>query len=575
MGSWFYYDQDGVKRGPISPTELKFQTMNGTVTPKTIIENEAGNKGYAYQLKWLFPAQSTAGSQNSASSAASSPKPYVAPHERKKNNLMRILIGVGILNTVVIVLIGAVIVFTLMHKKGFEQTQASNNVAAENVAPANPVPNVPANANSPAVPSSTPPAAPAPPVPSNEAVTAPTEAPTEKIAVQEEKQPASSEVGQKEAAEFFSGKGRDIQYITAANATQFLLMAVRENADLNVIKFLVGRGADVNGKDDEGLAPLHFVESLDVAKFLVSAGADVNVRTGWEEGLTPLHTTKAADVAEFLISAGANVNAKAGSDCLPIQCVQTGDVARVLIENGADVNSKDVRGNTPLHHAKTGEVAETLIENGADPDSKNESGNTPLHCAKTGEIAEILIKNGADPNSKNNDGETPLFTTNSGDVIKELVENGAKLDVLDILGLSPLFWAVQNNKKEVVLALLDSGADPNQRNANSDYGSGLSNDHRNKTPLFEVEDPEIARILIEKGANVNAIRSIKDGFSGSLEKSTPIFNAIRYDRLEIVKILVEAGADLNFKDSLWGTPLECAKERDKREIVQYLSQQRK
>lgn len=75
MGSWFYYDRDGVKRGPISPSELKLQTMNGNVTPKTIIENEAGNKGYAYQLKGLFPDQSTTGSQNSTPSAAPSPKP--------------------------------------------------------------------------------------------------------------------------------------------------------------------------------------------------------------------------------------------------------------------------------------------------------------------------------------------------------------------------------------------------------------------------------------------------------------------------------------------------------------------
>jgi ankyrin repeat protein len=60
---------------------------------------------------------------------------------------------------------------------------------------------------------------------------------------------------------------------------------------------------------------------------------------------------------------------------------------------------------------------------------------------------------------------------------------------------------------------------------------------------------EIAKLLIEKGANVNSTQS--DG-------STPLHLAIYSIKYEIIELLVQKGADLNSKDEYGSTPLDIA-----------------
>jgi ankyrin repeat protein len=60
--------------------------------------------------------------------------------------------------------------------------------------------------------------------------------------------------------------------------------------NLEVITFLVERGADVNAHDNHGTTPLIYAcrdgGNLEIIKFLVERGADVNARA--EDGYTPL-----------------------------------------------------------------------------------------------------------------------------------------------------------------------------------------------------------------------------------------------------------------------------------------------
>jgi ankyrin repeat protein len=61
------------------------------------------------------------------------------------------------------------------------------------------------------------------------------------------------------------------------------------------------------------------------------------------------------DVARFLVENGADVNAKNNDDDTPLHGAALNgyvDVARFLVENGADVNAKDKNGKTPIDIAR-------------------------------------------------------------------------------------------------------------------------------------------------------------------------------------------------------------------------------
>lgn len=101
-----------------------------------------------------------------------------------------------------------------------------------------------------------------------------------------------------------------------------LLMAVY-GGHLEVVKYLVSRGADINAFDTTyRYTPLHaaaYVDNTDIAEYLVSKGADVDVKTA--AGETPL----------YLAANSGNV-----------------DLVKTLISYGADVGAKSSDGKTPL-----------------------------------------------------------------------------------------------------------------------------------------------------------------------------------------------------------------------------------
>ncbi|MEM0459829.1 MAG: ankyrin repeat domain-containing protein [Thermofilaceae archaeon] len=207
--------------------------------------------------------------------------------------------------------------------------------------------------------------------------------------------------------------------------------------DLQLVKKLVVKGADVNAKDLSGWTPLHYAAKeghLEIVQFLVEKGASVNAEdiSGW----TPLHEAAYCghlEIARFLAMRGANVNARENIDkATPLHyAAREGhlEVARLLIEKGANVNAIDKKGRTPLHYAvKMGhlEVARLLIEKGANVNARNNNSETPLHIAThLGylEIVQLLLKAGADPTLQDSKGRTPL----------DLAKEKGHVDVVQLL----------------------------------------------------------------------------------------------------------------------------------------------
>ena len=146
------------------------------------------------------------------------------------------------------------------------------------------------------------------------------------------------------------------------------------------------------------------------------------------------------NMVKFLVASGANVNIEAeqwNNVCALGRAARRGhmEIADVLLEAGADINAGIGRTWTPLHNAaysNQASMAEWLLSKGADVNAVDKEGVTPLHLAayyRKTETAEVLLAYGADIHALEQDGRTPLSTArwqeNQG-MVELLRRHGAK-----------------------------------------------------------------------------------------------------------------------------------------------------
>jgi len=136
-------------------------------------------------------------------------------------------------------------------------------------------------------------------------------------------------------------------------------------------------------------------------------------------------------------------------------------------------------------------------------------------------------------------GWTPLHWAADAariELVQLLLEHGADANVRDRYGATPLFNATEHTS-ELVLVLLNAGADIN------------SQDDAGKTPLHQIaedDDQKQAEFFIEHGANVGA----KD-----CNGQTPLHVAAAYGSCDVTKVLISNGAVVNERDKTGRTPL--------------------
>ena len=131
-----------------------------------------------------------------------------------------------------------------------------------------------------------------------------------------------------------------------------------------------------------------------------------------------------------------------------------------------------------------------------------------------------------------------------------------------LLGDTPLHWSSHNGHAEIVTLLLDAGADIEADELNCYSGKPLhwASEH----------EPAIVKLLLERGANVNAVNVREDSdFFGV----TPLLmNALmKDDCAEATKLLLDAGAHttVTFKGK---TVVQIAEENGNTRILEVLRQ---
>jgi len=177
--------------------------------------------------------------------------------------------------------------------------------------------------------------------------------------------------------------------------------------------------------------------------------------------------------------------------------------------------------------------------------TKDENGLSPLLKAayyRKKEVVDLLLGAGV---------ELSIFeaaATGQTARVRDLLKQDSSLvnsfapDGFTALGLAVFF-----GHRETVGVLLDAGADVDLP----------SRESMKVTPLQSAaaaQEVEIARLLIKRGANVNASQ-VEGGF-------TPLHSAAANGNVEFARLLLESGADLNPRMSDGKTPLGVALEHN-------------
>ena len=152
-------------------------------------------------------------------------------------------------------------------------------------------------------------------------------------------------------------------------------------------------------------------------------------------------------------------------------------------------------------------------------------------------------------------GRTPLsYAAQYGkaEVVKLLLARGADTSLEDNNSRTPLSYAAENGKVEVVKLLLVHGADTSLE------------DNLGRTPLSYAADNrkvEVVKLLLAHGADT----SLEDNLGRTL-----LSYAAWYGKVEVVKLLLAHGADPSLKDNNGQTPLSYAVADEDMEMIKLL-----
>ncbi|KAH1187568.1 hypothetical protein KIL84_020317, partial [Mauremys mutica] len=209
---------------------------------------------------------------------------------------------------------------------------------------------------------------------------------------------------------------------------------IDDNVDM--VKFLVENGANINQPDNEGWIPLHAASScgyLDIAEYLISQGAHVGAVNS--EGDTPLDIAEEEAMEELLQNEvnrqGVDIEAARKEE----ERIMLRD-ARQWLNSGRINDVRHVKsGGTALHVAAAKgytEVLKLLIQAGYDVNIKDYDGWTPLHAAAhwgKEEACRILVENLCDTETINKVGQT-AFDVADEDILGYLEELQKKQNLL-------------------------------------------------------------------------------------------------------------------------------------------------
>lgn len=273
--------------------------------------------------------------------------------------------------------------------------------------------------------------------------------------------------------------GAAVDTIDGEGRTALCLAAARGSVE--VVRALLDRGLDENHKDDLGWTPLHAAACeghRTVCAALTERGSMARVGELDVEGRTPLILAAQeghCSTVRLLLDRRSPIDQRGydGHSALSAATLQGhGEVVELLMRRGADTDVRDAEGR-PLLYLLVLEgrldMAALLMEKGGVPlESRDSEGRTALHVAAwqgNAGAMNLLLGRGADSNARDSEGRPPLHSVGwRGHVEAGRVLLEARGIIVDLAcrqqGATALSIAAQEGHTEVVVKLLQKGADP-------------------------------------------------------------------------------------------------------------------
>lgn len=374
-------------------------------------------------------------------------------------------------------------------------------------------------------------------------------------------------------------KGNDVTKITHDSRTYLFWAASRGNVE--VMQYLLSKGAKMNVQDSHGSTPLTFAaqagqQNTKVYDLLVQHGANLKADVT-SEGANVLLLAVGNDpelkLTEYFQSKGLNIKSKdaAGNSAFDY-AARSGnmEVMRKLLAKGVTFS-----GNAMLMAAQGGrrggntlQVFQYLDSVGVKPTVISKNGENALHAivrrAGQTDVINYFLSKGVNVNQVNDEGNTVFATaaafnrdTATIALLKPLTKN---INQANTAGATALALAVRGNSPEVVQYLLNNGANVNIADAKGNNLAYYLIESYNPRQSKEFEP----KLQVLQTAGLNLAAPQKDG-------NTIYHLVVAKNDLQLLKLVQPYAPDVNAKNAEGLTALHKAAMMSKDDsLMQYL-----